>query len=84
MSVVVGLISPTLSPLSLYIVIPEYSALTGSLNVNSNVSGAFDITPFCGGVVFPKLHAQMRYCEVLELIIIKHHYQCQSYFRTSL
>ena len=50
---------------------PEYSALTGSLNVNFIVSGAFDITPFCGGVVFPKLHAQMRHYEVSELTIIK-------------
>lgn len=51
--IVLGLTSATF-PLSLYIVIPEYSAFTGSLNVNSIVSGCFDTIPFCAGVVFLK------------------------------
>jgi len=53
--IVLGLTSATFFPLSLYIVIPEYSAFTGSLNVNSIVSGCFDTIPFCAGVVFSKV-----------------------------
>ena len=52
---VFGLISAIFFPLSLYIVIPEYSAFTGSLNVNLIVSGCFDTRPFCAGVVFSKV-----------------------------